>query len=241
MNQVKKAATLIISSALQNHLNKYNYKIMLLKRNSRMKAAPNFHVYPGGKYDEAIDESLIWLDVFFHSRDLERIKSNPILLRKIYFNDLINQNSIGNLIRKQLKNDLCLPLELSYRLCAIRETFEETGLLLAVKKKQLDTQAKLYSAYFTENFKELKNWHNIIKKDSSQFINMFLKMNIVPDVFGLHEWANWITPVHEKFRFDTFFFTCFLNDLPPNDVLDINTDEIDSLEVKIFFYKQISK
>lgn len=235
MNQIKKSATLIISSALEKSVNNFNYKVMLLKRNSLMKAAPNFHVYPGGKFDEAIDESLNWLDVFFYSRDLDQIKSNPMLLRKLYFNSLINHNSIGSLVNKQMKGSLSLPLELSYRLCAIRETFEETGLLLAMKKQKFDTQAKLYSNYYVENFNDLKCWHNIIKKDSSKFINMFLEMSIIPDVFGLHEWANWITPVHEKIRFDTFFFTCFLQNVPPSDWLDINTDEIDSLEVISFF------
>ena len=238
MNQLKKSATLIISSALEkNVINNYNYKIMLLKRNNKMRAAPNYHVYPGGKYDKNIDESLNWLDIFFNVKQLNEIKSNPILLHKHYFNGIINQNSLGHLMKGQFNGKLALPLELSFRLCAIRETFEETGLLLAFRKinssDNFESNPKLNTHYFSENFHDLKSWHKIIKKDSSEFINMFYKLSLVPDIFGLHEWANWITPTHEKYRFDTYFFTCFLSNVPNNQLIDINKDEIDTLEVII--------
>ncbi|CAF0772133.1 unnamed protein product [Brachionus calyciflorus] len=236
-NQLKKSATLIISSALEKNVysNNYNYKIILLKRNSKMRSSPNFHVYPGGKYDKTIDESLDWLDIFFNTKQLSEIRSNPILLRKRFFNGLINQNSLGNLmISKHDDEKLLLPLEISYRLCAIRETFEETGLLLATNKSSdnfKETKSKILTNYCKDNLNDIKSWHRLIKKDSSEFINMFLKLNLMPDIFGLHEWSNWITPIHEKIRFDTYFFTCFLPSVPSQELFDINKDEVDTLEL----------
>jgi hypothetical protein len=62
---------------------------------------------------------------------------------------------------------------------------------------------------------------------------MCLELKLKPDIFGLHEWANWITPPHEKFRFNTFFFTCFLHDQPADSLIRANKGEIESLEVII--------
>lgn len=244
---IKKSASLIISSALENQYNKikpintislqYDYKIMLLKRTEKMRVAPNYHVYPGGKYDKSIDECLNWLEVFFNDKQLNQIKSDPQLLRKRFFNNIINQRSMGSLITKlsSQQNDtkLSLPYEISFRLCAIRETFEETGLLLAHAKssqEDFNSNPKLTSS-FVNNHSELKSWHHIVKNDSNKFLEMCLKLNLVPDIFSLHEWTNWITPVHEKHRFNTFFFTCFLPQIPSDDCLDINRNEINSLEV----------
>lgn len=40
-----------------------------------------------------------------------------------------------------------------------------------------------------------------------------------------------MTPVHEKIRFDTFFFVCILPQMPAPTDVHINPDEIESLEV----------
>lgn len=209
---IRKSATLIIASALETKLNNgFDYKIMLLKRSNKMKVLPGFHVFPGGKYDAKVDESKEWLSVYNKSK----------------LNGMINKNSLGNLVEAQT-NAGSIPFEASFRLCAIRETFEETGLLLATEHD--DDQPKALSTYFN---KDLSEWHDIIKNDSSKFLAMCLELKLKPDIFGLHEWANWITPPHEKFRFNTFFFTCFLPMQPASSLIRANTGEIESLEVII--------
>jgi hypothetical protein len=46
-NTITKSATLIVTSAIESRLNNFNYKVMILKRDKKMKVAPNFHVFPG--------------------------------------------------------------------------------------------------------------------------------------------------------------------------------------------------
>jgi hypothetical protein len=48
-NSITKSATLIVTSAIEKRLNNFNYKVMILKRDKKMKVAPNFHVFPGKK------------------------------------------------------------------------------------------------------------------------------------------------------------------------------------------------
>ncbi|XP_076471974.1 acyl-coenzyme A diphosphatase NUDT19-like isoform X2 [Babylonia areolata] len=43
---------------------------------------------------------------------------------------------------------------------------------------------------------------------------MCQKLEVVPDVWSLHEWSNWLTPCGLKQRFDTAFFICCLQDKP---------------------------
>lgn len=131
---IKKASTLIISSSLETKLNNFDYNVLLLKRSKNMKSWPGLHVFPGGKLDEPYDTTYKWLDVFFDAKKTVTIKSEPTLLRRL-FKGFINENSIGNSLEyNNNQRTFQLPNELSYRLCAIRETFEETGKFLNKRK-----------------------------------------------------------------------------------------------------------
>jgi nucleoside diphosphate-linked moiety X motif 19, mitochondrial len=247
---IRKSASLIIASALDkstlknNAQNFFDYKIMLLKRPKQMKAFPDYHVFPGGKYDQLIDQSDEWLKVFLSEQQNELVKANPSKINEC-FRGLIRGNSLGKLIKTNTinnNNNLNIPLEISFRLCAIRETFEETGLLLAIPKQKLNSltqlEAKTLANYYdsgecssSSSFIKLNKWHEVIKQDSSKFIEMFFDLNLVPDVYGLHEWSNWITPAMEKIRFTTMFFTCFLPSQPAENVIKRTSSEIESLDV----------
>lgn len=202
-----------------------------------MKAFPDFHVFPGGAYDPIIDQSNEWLNVFLSKKQNALVKTNPSLI-KDYFSGLIRENSLGKLIEtNNTSESLKIPLEVSFRLCAIRETFEETGLLLATQKQEEKVnKGKSLATYYSSEFSaysslKLNKWHDIIKKDSSKFIEMFRDLNLVPDVYGLHEWSNWITPSIEKIRFTTIFFTCFLPSQPSENEIKRTSREIESLDV----------
>ncbi|KXS14881.1 hypothetical protein M427DRAFT_155756 [Gonapodya prolifera JEL478] len=83
---------------------------------------------------------------------------------------------------------------------ALRETFEEVGILLATPKKR-----------WTED--EISEWRVKVHNDASQFIHMFkdgVGKGYAPDVGRLVHWANWITPAIESKRFDTHFFLAVL-------------------------------
>jgi nucleoside diphosphate-linked moiety X motif protein 19 len=204
----------------------YDYKVMLLKRSAKMRVAPGFHVFPGGGIDFN-DHSLNWLDVLQHkSKNLTELRNS--------YKSIITATSLGSLLKEddEASREPTLPAEIAFRLCAIRETFEETGLLLAEKKRAgLKPDGRLKQWGSSYSVSELSAWQDRIRKDSSQFRAMCLELDVVPDLYGLHEWANWVTPTREKFRFNTFFFTCFLNQSPAPVDLKIDSNEIESLNV----------
>ena len=228
--QFIKSASLIILSAVKNGLGQ-DYKIMYLKRNKNMRVWPSHSVFPGGKLDSHIDCSPHWLKVFF--RDPKQ--SN--------FAGLINPNSIGTR-RRMIKDpdaDAEIPLEVSYRLCAIRETFEETGILIA-REKDEKTNRPNSLLHMTDYYKneskldKVKQWHERVLRDSAKFIDMFVDLSLEPNIYALHEWSNWLTPSLEKTRFDTFFFTCFLHQLPDERFILFNKDENETLEVDLLCF-----
>ena len=50
---------------------------------------------------------------------------------------------------------------------------------------------------------------------SNLLISLSRSLQCVPDVWSLGEWSNWLTPVHLPRRYDTMFYTCFLDKEPP--------------------------
>jgi nucleoside diphosphate-linked moiety X motif protein 19 len=224
-SKIRTAATLMTCVRVKESTQRtFDYNVLLLKRSKNMKFASSNYVFPGGKFDSS-DVSLKWLDVFFKNEN-----------RNEYFKNLIFKNiNRPNVFSSSERGDLNsqkLPLEISYRLCAIRETFEETGLLIAHKNDGIETKTnerKKFASFILD--KDLIKWLRRIREKSDEFINMFLENNICPDIFALHDWSSWLTPVQEKSRFDTIFFSCFLNEFPIVNNFEVNLDESSKLEV----------
>jgi hypothetical protein len=88
---------------------------------------------------------------------------------------------------------------LTHKICAIRETFEESGLLLTTPAAhmvpELDTEI----------------WRHKVHNDASQFKHMCELYKLQPAVDRLVPFANWITPAFEKKRFNTLFFLTVLH------------------------------
>lgn len=243
-SNIRNAATLIICSKINNASSlsdSYNYKVILLKRSSGMKVASNRMVFPGGAYEKS-DESLKWLKVFFKNHNLNNGNSSENLVKTYFANILFTNNhniNRPNLFMNNYDKNKQLPPEISYRLCAIRETFEETGLLLAHKIDNgcsflSNTSAKPKQfAHYVLDRNIVQKWHSRVTNDASEFINMFLELNIIPDLLALHEWSNWLTPIQEKIRFDTMFFICFLNNLS-NETKDFYIDLNESQKLEVF-------
>lgn len=107
-------------------------------------------------------------------------------------------------IAAQMKHLLDLPVgaaddtELALRIAAIRETFEESGLLLAERRGGApisDAEAHALHAAFLR------------APDSEERFAAFLdREQLVLPVSGLTRFAHWVTPVGRPKRFDTHFF-----------------------------------
>merc|ERR1712241_1166675 len=66
--------------------------------------------------------------------------------------------------------------DIAFRLNAVRETFEESGVLIAKRgdQQQLDPA-------------ELSNWRSKVRQDPSQFIQRCQQLKLCPDVWSLYE------------------------------------------------------
>ena len=96
-----------------------------------------------------------------------------------------------------------------------------------VKSDQFFNQSKQLTKVYVQDQDTVKSWQNRVKRNPEEFLDLFEDMRLVPDLLGLHEWANWMTPSWEKRRFDTMFFTCFLQRFPEN-LIKLDHNEIES-------------
>lgn len=87
------------------------------------------------------------------------------------------------------------------RITAIRETFEEVGILFCRKRQELASLTKTNNVYgrFEEDF-DRTQWQNLVHNDATKFIELCEHLDIVPDVWSLHKWSNWCTPSSFKKR-----------------------------------------
>ncbi|KAI8833790.1 hypothetical protein BJ741DRAFT_611024 [Chytriomyces cf. hyalinus JEL632] len=83
---------------------------------------------------------------------------------------------------------------LPFRIAAIRETFEESGVLVGATAEH---QTRLADS---------RAWRNKVLNDAAQFAEMARSIRWNPPLNRLVHWSHWITPVVEKKRFDTHFF-----------------------------------
>ncbi|XP_042237749.1 nucleoside diphosphate-linked moiety X motif 19-like [Homarus americanus] len=192
----REAASLIIvgqGASVNTKIQRFrtDYDLLFLKRSGKSSFLPNAFVFPGG-VTAASDFSQDWLNVFkkcgYSAPDLKNEFRNPSPLPEIYANK---------------PPHYILP-EVGFRITAIRETFEECGLLLATHHlgSSLDQH-------------ELEQWRKAVHNDPSKFLAMFQELGGCPAVWDLHEWIDWFTPINWKNRrFDTAFYITFIKNMP---------------------------
>lgn len=202
----------------QPHEPSFDYDVLMLKRSSKSGFMPNAYVFPGGLIDSS-DFSSEWLDIFqqfantpnFGLRSVkQRLETRP----PIFATD-------------RLKLGSPIPGEVAFRICALRETFEESGVLLVVSQPEMSRLSKSVedmSAFHQvlDNrvnklcIAELSRWRTRVIENPSNFIRMCKELQVLPNIWALHEWSNWLTPVgrYGMSRFDTAFFICCLPEIP---------------------------
>lgn len=139
------------------------FEVFMVKRNRAIAFMGGAHVFPGGKVDSADSEA----------RLLSRVTGMAI------------DDAPGALHEPALTAATAA----SFFVCAIRETFEESGILLA----RLRSEASL--AETAER-----------SKDPSTFADHIERLDATLDLGRLVPWARWITPAIEARRYDARFF-----------------------------------
>jgi 8-oxo-dGTP pyrophosphatase MutT (NUDIX family) len=147
-------------------------QVYLVKRSGQSRFFPGTYVFPGGTVASEDTDADLWLA---HS-DL----------------DLPG-------VERRLGNTLAPRESLAYAVAAIRETFEEGGVLLASRAEEADSGMQAICA--TRKVKKLsKGWF----KEWAASGGWHLQLS------RLAPWAHWITPETFKPRFDTRFFLAFV-------------------------------
>lgn len=224
----RESASLIIaakSNFSQPHL--YNYKVLCLQRSSKSGFLPNTYVFPGGNISKS-DSNIHWLQIF------ENFGFSLDSLKQLY-----PKENIPPILHTTDKN--CLPKYLSLRICAIRETFEECGILICKSAKiNYKHNSSKWASYIGGN--EILKWQHRVHDDPNEFLNLCLQLEVYPDLWSLQTWSNWMTPPALPTRFDTIFFLSTFHQMP-----DVHKDEKEIQNIKVtkvnfpylFFYLNI--
>lgn len=183
----------------------FDYEVLLLKRSGRSGFMPNAYVFPGGLVDPS-DFSPEWLQLFAAFRHLPQfglatVKQLHLARPPIFATD-----------RKQLGSPI--PGDVAFRICAVRETFEESGVLLVVPSEEAGPGKGVSDRW---DSRLIAKWRSLVLENPQHFIRMCRELECVPNIWALYEWGNWLTPLRgsgQQRRYDTAFYICCLQDIP---------------------------
>lgn len=170
---------------------------MTFKRTEKTSFFANSLAFPGGAIDKS-DESLSWLNFFKdHKLPCEELRRRHDVKKPFIYEPQNNK----------------LEREVSLRLAAIRETYEELGIVLCSKPSEISKSA--FSTFYHEKDLDIPLWQNKIHDHHETLMSFCYKHNLAPNIFNLYEWCVWLTPTFYPKRFETAFFIVALNSIPP--------------------------
>uniref|UniRef100_A0A182NAU3 Nudix hydrolase domain-containing protein n=1 Tax=Anopheles dirus TaxID=7168 RepID=A0A182NAU3_9DIPT len=172
-------------------------QVLVFKRPERTSFMPNAVVFPGGAFDKQ-DAALAWNSLLPKTitTPLAHVSGPRPFIFETESEEVLNRN-------------------VSLRLCAIREAFEELGILLAAKMEHEPRKLPGYGSVIECGSSDLVSWQKDVHDGRKQFQELCQHLAAIPDVASLYEWSTWITPtiLHKK-RFETAFFLVALDALP---------------------------
>lgn len=104
------------------------------------------------------------------------------------------------------------PVQCALKICAVREAFEESGVLLARPAGRRGVGAPFATAAQTEAIGALRQ---AIDKGEASFLDALVAHGLVLALDGLVPFAHWITPEGMPKRFDTWFYVA---ETPPEQL-----------------------
>lgn len=152
----------------------HGFDVFLLKRHEKSSFMGGNYVYPGGRVDRNDG-----------SRDLYSL-SKGLTLEEA-------QKNLGGTFSPEES--------FAHWIAAVRELFEEAGVLLAYDQKK-----NLVELTNREEREKFLHYRDLLQKDKIDIGEMAEKENLLFALDQLHYYAHWITPEARAERFDTRFF-----------------------------------
>jgi 8-oxo-dGTP pyrophosphatase MutT (NUDIX family) len=164
----------------------YPFEVYMLRRSSKSVFVPDMFVFPGGSLD-AGDSA---------ERSLARIYGLTLEQTAGVFRDT------PGIAEYDTQLALTPPHILGLHLAALRELFEEAGVLFAVTPDGATFEVGADEATRLRFVDYRQKLHN----NALSFIDILEKEHLLADVSRLTYFSHWITPRSEVRRFDTRFF-----------------------------------
>lgn len=197
----RRAATLMLAAGW-THSSPAGFRLLLLQRAQNQRFMPGAHVFPGGVLDAA-DSSPDWMSLFAPRHTPPRFGLGPELPRQPPFAGLFHGDA----------DPEALPDDVALRICAIRETFEEAGVLLLRSRDSAPASQEPSLALSPPA--GLAEWRSRVRSDPRCFLQLCAHLDCTPDIWALHDWGGWLTPYGRgRLRYDTTFLLCCLRETP---------------------------
>ncbi|KAG5447113.1 Nucleoside diphosphate-linked moiety X motif 19, mitochondrial [Clonorchis sinensis] len=175
-----------------------NFDIIMLQRPENYSSFKGKIVFPGGLVSSADFSRALWTDLLYKTTaGTQQLLTSPPM-----FSNLLRMFPSHNETSEYLNPAVGL------RLCALRELFEETGLLLVAEQIPDDCA---YTKVVVLNSVLLESWQKNVLQDPKRFSQLYRELGFYPPLSALKEWSNWLTPVQHTTRFDTLFFFVTIN------------------------------
>lgn len=195
-NEYEPVVPKLASSVLIVRPKDESVEVFLIKRHETMKFLGGFHAFPGGRVEPAD----------YSSEALSR------------FRGLSEEDAC-----EQLRDRYCKvepPEGLGFWTAAIREVFEETGLLYCS-----DENKKLFCCTTVEKQNKINQYRENLNSKKIKFHEILIKENLYFAVNQLKHFNHFTTPPISPIRYDTHFFFAIL---PQNQDFDPSSREIAS-------------
>ena len=165
------------------------FEVFMAQRHASNKFLGGFHVFPGGAIE-----------------DQDITKESRVRIRGL-------DNDVMNELKEISENPSSLWI------IAIRELFEETGILIAT----IESDESLISMNNDENIAKFRKYQETLQEDRINMTEILLKENLYYAARRLKYFGRLITPALSPIRFDTQFFIC---ELPPMQSINLFDDEL---------------
>lgn len=188
-------------------------KILLAMRSPQTAFAPSQYVFPGGNSDPKADTINRWLP-YFEEFGVNKDKTHISSLNGI---PLEPKNLLWT-------EDNTISEDITLRITAIRETFEEVGVLLCIDSQQyIERQESsqrnvedlsLGEGVIWPNLQIKQHWQKKIHDDPTMFLKLCQKYKLIPDIWSLHKWNIWRSPSLVQKKYDNALYAVILDRKP---------------------------